>query len=1050
MNRGYKGGCFSLKVPPVFCRNGGLILIPKGRSNEISVYETLGAGEPVSRFSASNEVITGLGVLKPDESGEELLITSTLNGSIKVFSLDDVLDQKEKPLLRATISQSIIDLKVARSNVYILAGEASGQDSVVGPNVSLYKIARSDIASRVGSGHQKPESKLSQKLIKKVVDFSYGAFSFQVSLDESLICFIWKNILLLWSADYPDKIIRFRHSEYILSLTISEDKRFVATGDAYGRLTYWFIPPVSSKEGTQMWKNSPSISEVSDFEKMVYKYNVKTSISHWHSHQLTCLNMIPGTEVVLSGGEEAVLVLWRQTFASDSYLISTKSSIKNPNNNGTRQFIPRLGAPIYNITSFKKERLPRDVTSHSPEGKSDSVPSLMAAVVCSDNSIKVIDLVHNKVLNSIYGVSTPFNLINYNSVESPNLKMLGSYLFNPTRLLLSIIGHPFKLHVHDLVKDSCYSSLLCKPEESYVSKVGQGLASSKLVQEDVTRVVLADAYFSRDARFAVTVESQKFDHTSREKKVYNLQFWRITISKEGTQFELMSKYPIAHIDSLVSVEEAKSDHALAPATPREDSGLLDDDTCFITTTCRREIKCWIYKSQVKEWVNSSIINGDLDTEVYSTCFSPAFNKLFLASSKGIIIYNWNRQHSILLESDSGYLSGGNAPITQMTTFVYMNEHYLLGLSSSPAKLFIWSITSMKLVLEEEIDLGPHFKLISCQDSRGLHGLVEDVSFQFAVVKDKSVGRISLYKLGKDKKSKSSPPIKLHHLKDLEVDLFEGTSIQDVAIQAKVEHSKIGIYLVLLLSSCDIYMEEIEVVDRSDAVSKAQQDVKVFSHPGSRSSLKETGDDRRKASTSSDPTETERSTSIVDIQESIEKMFLDSTRDGKAKDSTSSPAESGLSGVSKTVQSIISHSEDPSKGSHLGTDQVASSFSSLYCQKHSSSSIQSLDKRSIHGLSRGLNTCMCPPPSNLFWNLVSGHSFSSLSRVGDYDKRSGTGSHVRMFEAKDAGRLNEIRALSPGDGFESLGDELQISQPLRPVQTQKLQSILKNVSAGERK
>lgn len=1042
MNKGYyKGGCFSLKVPPVFCENGNLLLIPKGRNNEIYVYDTLGNGESKFQFSASKEVITGLGVIK-DDHNEELLITTTFNGLIRIFILNDILTHKENPVIEVKINQCIMDFKTAKNNIYLLTGQTNSEDTVLNPNVSLYKIVKSDIFSAISSGNQKTNFKFSQKHIQKIIDFSYGALTFQVSLDESIFCFIWKNILLIWNIQYPDKIIRFRHSEYILSLIISEDKQFVATGDAYGRLTYWFIPPSSSKEGTQMWKNAPFISENSDIEKMIYKYNVKTSISHWHSHELTCLNIIPGTDVILSGGEEAVLVLWRQTFSSDSYLIHTRNQFKNPNNNGTRQFIPRLGAPIYNISPFKKEKTSNHFQNSDYIQISQSIPSLIAAIVCSDNSIKILDLVHNKIINTIYGISTPFNIIKGSTMDYPEMKIISSQSLNPTNLLVSIIGHPFKMHIHDLIKDNWYSSILCKPEESYVSKVGEGMSSSKLVQEDVTRVVLVDAYYSKNSKFVITIESQKFDHKKNENKVYNFKFWKILFSPEKTQFELLYKYNIAHIDQVISIEEARSENLY-----NDDHNSIIDNTCFLTITSKREIKSWIYKSKVKEWVNSSVIHGEPDIEIYSTCFIDSFNKLFLASSKGIIIYNWNKQHSILLESDFGYLSVKGFKISQMINIMYMNECYLLGFSPSSGKLFVWNITSMELILEQNIDINSDSKLISCQNLGNYNKFIEELPFHFAIIKDTNKGWISFYKFEKNIKSEtnnSESEIKLTSLKNIEVNLFEKTFIKDAIIQSKIENSKICIYLVLLLSSCDIYIQEIGVLDRSDIVSEILHDINIKSEINEIIPLSIKESDNESLDNSYKTKDLE-SHEITDIQESIEKMFLTVNKDNQMNDEKESHKTSTLSKVSKTVQNIISYSNNPKKG--LEVDQNISSFSSLYCLKQANTEILSFGKKNLNKLSQNLNTCMCPSPSNLFWNLVNSNS-SNQSKLNGHDNdnsnHNNTNSYVQVFNSKQTDKFNDSKSPSK-DIPDYLKNEILISESLKPLQTQKLQSMLKKAT-----
>ena len=56
-----------------------------------------------------------------------------------------------------------------------------------------------------------------------------------------------------------------------------------------------------------------------------------TSVLHWHAHAVTALSFTPNGAYLLSGGQEAVLVLWQL-------------------HTGHQEYVPRLGAPINSIT----------------------------------------------------------------------------------------------------------------------------------------------------------------------------------------------------------------------------------------------------------------------------------------------------------------------------------------------------------------------------------------------------------------------------------------------------------------------------------------------------------------------------------------------------------------------------------------------------------------------------------------------------------------------------------------------------------------------------
>ncbi|KAF7458858.1 WD40 repeat-like protein [Cryptosporidium felis] len=1051
MDGSYKGGCFSLKVPPVFFRNGNLIAIPKGRGNQIHIYETLGVGVSISSFSESNSVITGLGSIRMGD--QELIVTATIDGLLKFFKLDDVLSQVRTPFVEYEMDYNIVDLKVLNSNMYFLV---TGKDD--SSHVSLLKLPSEVVSKMESDGTRnvgKTKAKFSRKSLKVLTSFYYGASTFRVSVDESLFCFIWKNIIIIWNTEYPDRIIRFRHSEYMLSLSISDNKQFIVTGDAYGRLTYWFIPPSSSSEGVNMWKDAPLVSEKSDAEKMIYKYNIKTITSHWHSHELTALSMIPDTEVVLSGGEEAVLVLWRQTFSSDSYVIRNKNRLKNQNYNGTRQFIPRLGAPIYTISPFKREReiylRSQELQSAKSSEQDSSLPPLLAAIVCADNSIKILDLVHNKIVNSIYGVSTPFGGIQFQqNTKDISLKMLSSQFLDPRRLLVSLICHPSRLHIHDLIDDVPYSRLLCKPEESYVSKVGEGISSSKLAKEDITRVVLTNSYFSNNGKTAVTFESQRFDHMGGRKKVFNIKFWKINQNSDGNVgFDLVTKYPVAHTTRIISVEETK-------ALPTEIFGEKENEEseesyCILTISSSGEIKIWKYKKKIKEWINSSIINGEDDTEVYSSCFSNVFNRLFLATSRGVYIFDWNPQFSFLSRSIYPSLKTNGEVLTQITSLSVMDKYFLLGFSAGSAKVFMWDLRSLKLVLEDTVESEPDSMLIQIRDYFGFEAINYSIPFQFAIVNDRAKGLVTFYELGRKTVNENAHPEgsevilepfdwKLESYCNIQVELAENTYIRDAVLQPRVLDSRtMAIYLVLLLSSCDIYTQvignyyrsgsstQIPMETRDDLPKKSQRDTWEVTNAGS------DADDKSEISHENPEEYSEKNEEIAisGLRESIEKIFFSSS----SKSDADIRKGSYLENVSNTVRSIISNSKNEDANIYPDGKSSDLSLSSLFCIREGSKNPAPFSKKNLNGLSGNLNTCMCPSPSTLFWTLLNNNTIPS-----SVTSKRNINSHSQVSNFKLPQIVPEGSSMNPTTFFLP-------SEPLKPLQTQKLQSLLKKATSG---
>ena len=89
------------------------------------------------------------------------------------------------------------------------------------------------------------------------------------------------------------------------------------------------------------------------------------TVFHWHAHRVTCLAFSQDGSYMISGGEEAVLVIWQ---------LAT----------GHKQFLPRLGGTINTLS-----------ISHDQS---------LYAMSLEDNSVHVINSANLKVTYSIQGV----------------------------------------------------------------------------------------------------------------------------------------------------------------------------------------------------------------------------------------------------------------------------------------------------------------------------------------------------------------------------------------------------------------------------------------------------------------------------------------------------------------------------------------------------------------------------------------------------------------------------------------------------------------------
>lgn len=107
---------------------------------------------------------------------------------------------------------------------------------------------------------------------------------------------------------------KFVSPERLTCLAVHPSEEYFATGDDKGVVRLWYC--LDESVG----------AKIIGLEK-----KTQTATLHWHAHAVASLQFAPNGGYLLSGGEEAVLVIWQ--------LHSRK-----------REFIPRVGAPIHSVS----------------------------------------------------------------------------------------------------------------------------------------------------------------------------------------------------------------------------------------------------------------------------------------------------------------------------------------------------------------------------------------------------------------------------------------------------------------------------------------------------------------------------------------------------------------------------------------------------------------------------------------------------------------------------------------------------------------------------
>ncbi|KAF9953677.1 hypothetical protein BGZ65_004522, partial [Modicella reniformis] len=232
--------------------------------------------------------------------------------------------------------------------------------------------------------------------------------------------------------------------EEITCLAFHPTEGCIATGDERGRITLWYC-----------------------FGKNVDR--PVTTTMHWHAHKVAAMCFTSDGNYLLSGGEEAVLVIWQlQT--------------------GHKQFLPRLGSEIKHITV-------------SPD-------QAYYAIGHQDNSVNVIRSVDLKIKTAIQGLKFSCSTDHLNHPLSTGL------VIEPRNGHVVLNGMAGTLQFYDPIQEQHIMELEITPR----NKV------SRTDEKDIIPPQVMHCAFSKDkaGRWMVTVDGRDDHETTPE--LY-LKFW---------------------------------------------------------------------------------------------------------------------------------------------------------------------------------------------------------------------------------------------------------------------------------------------------------------------------------------------------------------------------------------------------------------------------------------------------------------------------------------------------------------------------------------------
>lgn len=323
-----------------------------------------------------------------------------------------------------------------------------------------------------------------------------------------------------------------------------------------------------------------------------------STVLHWHAHAVTALFFTPNGAYLVSGGEEAVLVLWQ---------LST----------GQREYIPRLGAPINAVT-----------VADGVHGREQEY-----ALVLADGSLSFVGSLTLKVSRSFARIKV--DAARHLFPPARQATMPFPLAVEPvTGQLVLPSGHPSSLQFFDVANDQLVSEIEVAPSNR-VSRPDE-------VPLEPTRIDLV-AFSSQatpgvggPAEWMATVDSRVGGaHMSNE---VSLKIWRW--SAQEARYVLNTRIDKPHEDGIVS------SIAFSPAS-------IDDDAeenatgILLVSTGRddRKIKTWRLTSRATRggarkdfyWVARSVA-GYRNHAPHSARWSP--DGSVLAVAQGSFLTLW--------------------------------------------------------------------------------------------------------------------------------------------------------------------------------------------------------------------------------------------------------------------------------------------------------------------------------------------------------------------------------------------------------------------------
>lgn len=190
-----------------------------------------------------------------------------------------------------------------------------------------------------------------------------------------------RHTILVWDAHSfgAKSPLALHHTKAFTCVAVSPDGLRIAAGDVTGRIMIWHdIQEALSMRSLQEEEDKKSMKLNDEDDKPWAYVEPPAATVHWHAHAVGCVTFSQDGRYLLSGGQEAVLVLW---------------DVRT----GARAYLPRLGGALVGISSCKLD-------------------AAKYAIRQVDNTIRIVNTASMIIECSIHGIRPAPCSLDYPSI----------------------------------------------------------------------------------------------------------------------------------------------------------------------------------------------------------------------------------------------------------------------------------------------------------------------------------------------------------------------------------------------------------------------------------------------------------------------------------------------------------------------------------------------------------------------------------------------------------------------------------------------------------